>query len=217
MLDLTNNVEKKTLNKYLYIFVLISLTSLFGCNKEIEFTFAGHIIDRAGVPVSNVQVQVFENAGTIQDDFKHLGTATTNSAGYYSISVPRKQVNSYKVEVNSTRHHTVSKEIIFDDLDTENENIVSLITHLKSWVKFTIVNTDPNKDVSLLKITGNETCPECCPDGYSFFYGVTDTVKICGADAGEYYKFGVQIPGISYEEDSVLCPDFDTIEYVINP
>lgn len=213
-----SNAEKKILNKTSYIAILLFLIiALSGCNKDIEFTFSGNILDKNGTPITNAKVEVWEDAGTIQSTYKLVESSTTDGSGYYTITIPRKQVNSYKVQLNSNIHHVVNKEIGFDDVNSEEDNIVNLTSHTRSWVQFNIVNNDPDKDISLLKISGNENCPDCCPDGYSFYYGVTNTVKICGADAGEYYKFGVQIPGISYEVDSVLCPEYDTVVYTITP
>ncbi|MDX1652083.1 MAG: hypothetical protein R3277_06300 [Brumimicrobium sp.] len=201
-----------------YILIFCSLTILFlSCKKdEIIFTVRGKISDNthstalAGAEVKLYSFELGSSLGTYES------SVYTNSLGEYTINFERAKYEKIELVISRENYFSKTEEIPFSNLSTEEDNILNYGLNAKSWTKFIFVNQQPSvqDELKLLKSSGKTDCADCCPDGYSFYYGAVDTSFICANDGNTYMKFYYWVNGNEQSGvDSVFNTPYDTVTY----
>lgn len=201
-------------NVFLIIVVFFSFLS---CKKkDLKFTINGVVSDATfSVPASGVEVQLYVTP--LGESKKLVGTQLTSSDGFFEFLIERERIEKVDLEYVKQAYFDESVLINFSDLQVNEDNDASQSITAKSWVRFNIRNQLPSSasdEFKLFKYRGKEDCSECCPIGYSFYYGAVDTAVICANNANSYTSFyywviDTQING----QDSVYTTPFDTVEY----
>lgn len=148
---------------------------------------------------------------------KLIASTSTGSDGFFEFEIDRERIEQVELEYRKLNYFDELVVINFSDLQVNEDNDASQSITAKSWVRFNIRNQLPSSasdEFKLFKYRGKEDCSECCPIGYSFYYGAVDTSVICANNANSYTSFyywviDTQING----QDSVYTTPFDTIEY----
>ena len=200
------------------LFILFFGTlGVFSCNKkDLKFTINGVVSDVTFNAVADgVQIRLYV---TPLGEAKKLAASTsTGSDGSFEFVIDRDRIEQVELEYRKENYFDESVIINFSDLQVNEDNDASLSITAKSWVRFNVRNQSPSSasdEFKLFKYTGKEGCSECCPIGYSFYYGAVDTAVICANNANSYTSFyywviNTQING----QDSVYTTPFDTVEY----
>jgi hypothetical protein len=182
--------------------------------KDLEFTFSGVVSDATfGGNAGNVTVRLFSKPIGANEQFeKQMVTAAD---GKYELVIPRERIESVRLSFIKDNYFRENVVLQFSGLQVNSPNQTDLELTAKGWVKFVIQNeppTSPNDEFKMLKYRGREGCDDCCPNGFSYFYGPVDTSFVCVNSANDYigYYYWVvdtQING----QDSVYTTPFDTI------
>jgi hypothetical protein len=197
--------------------LLVAVVSVFSCKKkDLKFTINGVVSDVTfNTIASGVEVRLYVTP--LGEAKKLVASTSTGSDGFFEFEIDRERIEQVELEYRKTNYFDESIVINFSDLQVNEDNDASQSITAKSWVRFNIRNQLPSSasdEFKLFKYRGKEDCSECCPIGYSFYYGAVDTAVICANNANSYTSFyywviDTQING----QDSVYTTPFDTIEY----
>ena len=203
------------------LYIIILAFAITACKKDpLEFTIKGKVTDMTFAQgLSDASVKLYAtNAGTA--DSKLLSSSTTNSAGEYSFTFERDKYESFNLLIEKQNYFTLDEVIPFSNLTTEEDNTFNYNTTAESWLKFRVQNTgstQPSDESKIYKTAGKVNCNECCPLGFSFFYGDIDTTFYCANDGNTNYDFQYFIVHTGQNStESILTPAFDTTEFVIS-
>ena len=206
--------------RYLYLSIFFILFFSSSCKKkQLEFKFEGNIkSSNLGGELKGVTVKAY--AYGLEDNNKILkGSTQTDAGGNYVLNIERGRYKKIVIELSKHNYFTYSKTFPFDDLSTEETNSFNSTLSPKSWTKFIFKNIssqNQSDELKIQKVSGKTDCATCCPNGYTYYYGIVDTVVYCPNDGGTYMKFyywvnGTMMSGV----DSVYNTPFDTIPYPI--
>lgn len=205
------------INMRIFFIVLLATLSIFSCKKkDLKFTINGVVSDVTfNTLASEVEVRLYVKP--LGESKKLVASAFTSSDGFFEFVIDRERIELVELEYQQENYFDESIEINFSDLQANVDNDASQSITAKSWVRFNIRNQPPSSasdEFKLFKYRGKEDCSECCPVGYSFYYGAIDTAVICANNANSYTSFfywviDTQING----QDSVYTTPFDTVEY----
>jgi hypothetical protein len=200
---------------------LFLLSSLFlilsSCKKEeLSFLLEGTVTDGTfNTPLANTEVTIYTfELGGAQGNV--VTTLTTDSQGSFSYELPRDKYEKIEIFIGKENYFSYLDVIPFSDLSTEETNTFNYVVNAKAWTRFIIKNQQPlqSDEFKILKDSGKEDCADCCPNGYTYYYGAADTVVVCPNDANNYMKFYYWVNGNeSNGVDSVYNTPFDTTTY----
>ncbi len=162
---------------------------------------------------ASVSIYTFPLGGTLGTKET---TLTTDASGGFSYDLEREKYEKIEIVVEKENYFTYTDVIPFSNLSTEETNEFSYDLTAKAWTRFVIYNQQPlqSDEFKILKDGGKEDCPECCSNGYTFYYGAVDTVVYCPNDGNRYMKFYYWVNGNeSNGVDSVYNTPFDTTTY----
>jgi 5-hydroxyisourate hydrolase-like protein (transthyretin family) len=184
--------------------------------KELTFTINGVVTDATfSTPASGVQVRLYVTP--LGESKKLVSTTTTAMDGFFEFLIKRERIEMIELEYLKVNYFDEVVPINFSDLQVNEDNKADVAIAAKSWVRFNILNQPPissSDEFKLFKYRGKENCAECCPIGYSYFYGAIDTAVICANDANAYTSFYYWVINTqNFGQDSVYTTPFDTIEY----
>lgn len=197
---------------------LISLMFLIiGCKPDNDLTFhlTGEVTDISfNQALNSGEVKVY----TVPPESttgKLVETGSISSSGTYSVEIDRGLYNSIIIEIDNDDYFEESREVLFEELKPNEENKFDFSVTAKAWIKFVIKNqNNPSEsdELKFLKSYGKESCEQCCPNGFTFYDGITDFEKVCPNDGedGFAYKYWVNGNEI-FQEDSIKTPAFDTV------
>jgi hypothetical protein len=201
----------------IFFILLFATLSVFSCKKkELKFTINGVVSDVTfNTVATGVEVKLYVKP--LGESKKLAAFTSTGADGFFEFVIDRERIEQVELEYRKENYFDESVIINFSDLQVNEDNDASLSITAKSWVRFNIRNQLPSSasdEFKLFKYRGKEDCSECCPTGYSFYYGAVDTAVICANNANSYTSFyywviDTQING----QDSVYTTPFDTIEY----
>lgn len=199
------------------IFLISIMFLMSSCKPDNDLTFllTGEITDisfNQALSSGNVKVYTVPPEST---SGKLVETGSISASGSYSIEIDRGIYNSIIIEIDNEDYFEESREILFEDLKPNEENKFDFSVTAKAWIKFVIKNQnnpDESDELKFLKSYGKEECSQCCPNGFTFYDGVTDFEKVCpnNGEGGFAYKYWVNGNEI-YQEDSLKTPAFDTV------
>jgi 5-hydroxyisourate hydrolase-like protein (transthyretin family) len=197
-----------------FFFMCLMLVLVACRKKDLEFTFSGVITDSTfGVTASNVTVRLFTKPIGANEQFeKQLVTAAD---GKYELVIPRERIESVRLSFVKDNYFREDVVLQFATLQVNTPNQADVELVAKGWVKFVVKNdppTAPDDEFKMLKYRGRSDCDDCCPNGFSYFYGSIDTSFVCVNSANDYISYyywvvDTQING----QDSVYTTPFDTV------
>ena len=196
------------------IFILAIISS---CKNDNELTFLlkGNVYDQtfeqglSGGKVNVYTVSPESLSSTLVE------TENISSNGSYEVEIKRGLYNSVIIEIEKENYFIQKIDVPFSDLKPNEDNVYDFSVYAKSWVVFNIKNqSSPSEsdELKFLKAYGKEGCDECCSNGFSFYYGVTDFEKVCPNNGNDGFSYKYWVNGNEFFlEDSITTPVFDTV------
>ncbi|MBW7866899.1 MAG: hypothetical protein H3C31_01090 [Brumimicrobium sp.] len=196
--------------------LFICLLGIASCKKkELSFTFKGKVT--AAYTNQGLEgVQIYIYASNLANNTSKSATAYTNANGEYEIVLERLKFDKVSIEASKNLHFSEKKLIKFDDLSTQNDNIVNFTMNAKAWARITAQNLNdpqPGDNFKILKLGGKVDCEECSPNGkYTFWYDAFNSSYIFINDGQTYFKYYYWYNDtVVHGLDSILTTPFDTI------
>ncbi len=201
--------------KPLLFLALVTIFFSVSCKKTEERPTSGptsangQVVQKhSGKAVPYAQVRlVSQKKGATAMSNSTDKTVWADENGNYSISFEADADHLYKLSA-STAHYFTDNMGTYIDPGIENKN-VQLAIEAKGYIKFNIVNNEPNVERELA-IFGDFT-----PDIYASMH---DTTIIQSTVGNKSIGIVIRIrkAGIAtYQNDNIFVPALDTIEYVI--
>lgn len=198
----------------IFIFSIV----FFSCQKdELDFVIKGTVTDASfSGPAQGVNVKLYSFAlGSALGEYE--GSATTDAQGNYNFVLERDKYEKVQLVLEKTNYFEIINDISFSNLSSEDDNVINFSMEAMSWTRFVIHNQQPavaQDEFKLFKNSGKTDCPECCSNGYSYYYGAVDTVIYCANNANQYMSFFYWVNGNEQNgNDSVYNTPFDTTTY----
>jgi hypothetical protein len=201
----------------IFFILLFATLSVFSCKKkDLKFTINGEVSDVTFNQLAS-GVDVLLYVTPLGKSRKLVSSTTTSTDGFFEFEIDRERIEQVELEYRKLNYFDELVVINFSDLQVNEDNDASQSIIAKSWVRFNIRNQPPSSasdEFKLFKYTGKEGCSECCPIGYSFYYGAVDTTVICANNSNSYTSFYYWVINTQTNgQDSVYTTPFDTIEY----
>ena len=192
------------------------------CRTDCANTYIieGTVVEQAtGLPCVGFEVemeeQVLEN-GVLNGFFETTGSTTTDKAGFFTISFPRKTALEYRLGVNKEGWFGISQDINPDDFKPDIPVHIDLEAVAAAELSVHIVNQAPSAELDKVRFRFTEDFNQytTCGTEWMVFEGAsTDTLFNCILPGNEWMPYlyidqsGEEDLAIS---DSVFCVAFET-------
>ncbi len=202
-------------------FIILILTSiaLFSCKKgTAEFHIKGQVSDDTfSGALTGATLRLYKiEAGSLNESL--IKSAVIDNSGAYSFTFERDKAESYRLELSKSNYFSVTKEIAFSSLTTEEDNIVNISSTAKSWVDLHFVHNNglASDELTFIKQEGKQDCDECCGTSSVTLIGNIDTTIRCINDGNTTYSFLWTYNNGSPAIESITTTPFDTVELLLN-
>jgi hypothetical protein len=184
------------------------------------YIIEGTVTEQAtGLPCVGFEVkmeeQVLEN-GVLNGFFEIAGTATTDEAGFFTISFPRKSALEYRLGIDEEGWFGISKDINPDDFSPDIPLHLDIEAVPKAELSIHIINQMPSADLDKLRfrfIEDFEQYTTCGTDWRVFEGASVDTTFNCILPGNVWMPY-LHIDQSGEEDievsDSIYCVAFET-------
>jgi len=201
--------------------VIVTVLVCGCCRTDCANTYIieGTVVEQAtGFPCVGFDVkieeQVLEN-GVLNGFFETAGTTTTDDAGFFTISFPRKSALEYRLRVNEEGWFVISQGINPDDFSPDIPVHIDLEA-VPSALSVHITNQTPSAELDKLRFRFTEDFKQytTCGTEWMVFEGPsTDTLFNCILPGNEWMPY-LYIDQSGEEDlavsDSIFCAAFGT-------
>jgi len=192
------------------------------CRTDCANTYIieGTVVEQAtGLPCVGFEVeieeQVLEN-GVLNGFFETAGSTTTDEAGFFTISFPRKSALEYRLRVNEEGWFGISHGINPDDFAPDIAVHIDVEAVPRAELSVHITNQTPSAELDKLRFRFTEDFNQytTCGTEWMVFEGPsTDTIFNCILPGNEWMPY-LYIDQSGEEDlaitDSVFCVAFGT-------
>lgn len=206
--------------KIAYLLILISVIAC--AKKPTIIEIEGYLTEsHSSDPVKNGTVKIFSkilNNTTLSDKFSFVDETTTDSAGFYKITIPYGKI--IELKINITHDDFYEKDILksLNDLKSSGVNIFENKVDAKAWLKIHLLNDfiSPGETLNLFRKNLRENCETCCSNGSTSFFEYGDTSFICPVVGGSSIQlnYGEATIGSSFVR-TIVCPSFKITDHII--
>ena len=202
--------------------VIVTVLVCGCCRTDCANTYIieGTVVEQAtGFPCVGFDVkieeQVLEN-GVLNGFFETAGTTTTDDAGFFTITFPRKSALEYRLRVNEEGWFVISQGINPDDFSPDIPVHIDLEAVPSAALSVHITNQTPSAELDKLRFRFTEDFKQytTCGTEWMVFEGPsTDTLFNCILPGNEWMPY-LYIDQSGEEDlavsDSIFCAAFGT-------
>ena len=211
------------MKRYEIIVTALVTVLVWGCCRNDcanTYIIEGTVVEKAtGLPCVDFDVemeeQVLEN-GVLNGFFEAAGTTTTDDAGVFTISFPRKSALEYRLRVNEEGWFGISQDINPDDFSPDMPVHIDLESVPSAEISVHIANQAPATELDKIRFRFTENFNEytTCGTEWMVFEGpFIDTLFNCILPGNEWMPY-LYIDQSGEEDlavaDSIFCTAFET-------
>ena len=211
------------MKRYEIIVTALVTVLVWGCCRSDcanTYIIEGTVVEKAtGLPCVDFDVemeeQVLEN-GVLNGFFETAGTTTTDDAGFFTISFPRKSALEYRLRVNEEGWFGISQDINPDDFSPDMPVHIDLESVPSAEISVHIANQAPATELDKIRFRFTENFNEytTCGTEWMVFEGpFIDTLFNCILPGNEWMPY-LYIDQSGEEDlavaDSIFCTAFET-------